>query len=127
MVEEFDDHPHLEHRALQIWQILISCAHNRQTINYEELADVMGFGGPRPLYRMLGHVAAYCALNGLPLLSTLTVNKESGAPTEGTFGRDPNKERERVFRHPWFQTYPPAPEEFAEVFAEANKRDWDLL
>jgi len=44
VAETFNDYPHLEHRALQIWQILITKAHARQTINYEELADVMGFG-----------------------------------------------------------------------------------
>ncbi len=124
MTEKFDDYPHLEHRALQIWQILISKASGRQTVTYGMLADALGFGGAGTMLHMLGHVGAYCALNGLPLLNTLVVNKDTGLPTGGTFGRDPNIERERVFGHPWFGVYPPTAEVLAEAFAEAKRRDW---
>ena len=88
MAETFDDYPHNRHRALQIWQILIANAHNRQTITYGILSDMLGYGGAGTMDRMLGHIAAYCAIQKLPLLNTLVVGKVSGVPTEGTFGRD---------------------------------------
>ena len=126
MAETFDDYPHNRHRALQIWQILVGKAHDRQTLTYELLSVMLGYGGAGTMDKMLGHVAAYCALHGLPLLNTLVVGKYSGVPTEGTFGRDPNEEREQVFNHPWFVVYPPSAEDFAEAFAEAEERGWDF-
>ncbi len=127
VAETFDKYPHNRYRALQIWQILISNAHNRQTVTYGILSDMLGYGGAGTMDKMLGHIAAYCALHNLPLLNTLVVGKDSGVPTEGTFGRDPNQERERVFRYPWFGVYPPAPKGFAEAFTEAEERGWDIL
>ncbi len=76
--------------------------------------------------KMLGHIAAYCALHDLPLLNTLVVGTESGVPTDGTLGRDPNEERERVFKFSWFGVYPPKPDALAESYAEANRRNWDF-
>lgn len=124
MAEKFDDYPHVDHRALQIWQILICKSHGRQTVTYGILADMLGFKGAGTMLHMLGHVGAYCAMHNLPLLNTLAVNKETGLPTRGTFGRDPNEERERVFRFSWFGVYPPTAETLAEAFAEANRRGW---
>lgn len=126
MAEKFDDYPHLELRALQIWQILIGKAHARQTITYGMLADILGFGGAGTMGDMLGHIAAYCAFHDLPLLNTLVVGQDSGVPTDGTLGRDVNEERERVFNCLWFRIYPPAAEALAEAFDEANDREWDI-
>ncbi len=124
MAEKFDDYPHLEHRALQIWQILIGKADMRQTVTYGMLSDMLGYGGAGTMHHMLGHIGAYCALNGLPLLNTLAVNKDTGLPTRGTFDRDANKERERVFGYPWFGVYPPTAGALEEAFAEANRQNW---
>lgn len=126
VAEKFDDYPHLEHRALQIWQILICKAYGRQTVTYGILADMLGFGGAGTMLHMLGHVGAFCALNDLALLNTLVVNKDTGLPTGGTFGRDPNVERERVFRHEWFRVYPPTADALAEAFAKMKERGWDI-
>ncbi len=111
---------------MQIWQILIGKAHGRQTVTYEILATLLGFKGAGTMNDMLGHVGAYCALHDLPLLNTLVVNKDSGVPSGGTFGRDPNVERERVFRSEWFRVYPPTTDVLAEAFAEMNERGWDV-
>lgn len=126
MAEQFDDYPHLDHRALQIWQILIGKAHERQTVTYKMLADTLGFKRAGTMQDMLGYVGAYCVLHELPLLNTIVVNKDTGVPTDGTFGRDPNKERESVFRYSWFRVYPPTADMLAEAFAEANERGWDF-
>lgn len=126
MAETFNDYPHNRHRALQIWQILIANADNRQTITYGMLSNMLGFGGAGVMDKMLGHIAAYCALHDLPLLNTLVVGRDSGVPTDGTLGRDPNEERERVFGFSWFRVYPPTPDALAEAFEEANSRNWEF-
>jgi hypothetical protein len=33
-------------RALQCWQVLIGCAHRRETITYKMLAEILGFNRP---------------------------------------------------------------------------------
>ena len=45
MVRKFSDEPILPLRALQIWQILISAAHNRQILTYGMLARMLGYEG----------------------------------------------------------------------------------
>jgi hypothetical protein len=43
MVRRFSDEPILPMRALQIWQILISAARNRQILTYGILASMLGY------------------------------------------------------------------------------------
>ena len=45
MTRYFKDNPTLYTRALQIWQILIAKAENRQTMTYGALAHALGFRG----------------------------------------------------------------------------------
>lgn len=45
MVRRFVDNPTISTRAVQIWQILVGRAHNRQTITYLELARLMHYRG----------------------------------------------------------------------------------
>jgi hypothetical protein len=45
MVRRFDEAPSRPSRAVQVWQILIGAAHNRQTITYTMLSEIVGFGG----------------------------------------------------------------------------------
>ena len=67
MVNRFDEHPTLYTRTLQIWQILISKASNRQTLTYGDLAEALQFGGANVLGRFLDPVMRYCRSNDLPL------------------------------------------------------------
>lgn len=98
-------------RALQIWQVLISAAHNRQTITYEDLAKLIGMGekglfvtggstGP------LGRVSWYCERKDYPPLTCLVVGKNTGRP--GTEFPDLDVQRENVFKKHWF-SLPPVP------------------
>ena len=50
MVDRFDDGgtpPYA--RSLQVWQLLIGAAANRQTVTYGKLAELMGYGYQFPL------------------------------------------------------------------------------
>jgi len=117
MVKHFDDDPTWASRAVQIWQILVCRASNRQTLTYGMLAATLGFGGAGTLAHFLGHIMHYCRLNGLPPLTVLVVNQETGLPGEGLVGADLNADRERVFRYDWFGVVPPTPEELAAAYA----------
>ena len=45
MVRRFEEESTQPNRALQIWQILIAMAANRQTTTYNALAQILGYQG----------------------------------------------------------------------------------
>ncbi len=114
MVRIFSDNPSLEGRALQIYQILICKAHNRQLTTYGEIAHLIGYGGSGVLDRQLGIIMTYCDRNGLPPLTILVVNDETGSPGTGlTTFEDENADRRKVFKFSWYDLIPPTIEELA--------------
>ena len=87
-------------RAHQVWQVLICAAHQRQTLTYGQLADRIGLTG-------FGIVMKYCDANGLPPLTCLVVNQETGLPGSGlTTLADLPRDREAVYQHAWFAMSP---------------------
>src|SRR5690349_5032054 len=99
----FSDKSNTPERALQVWQILIAKAHNRQSITFSELAEMLGYKGARVIRPFLGAVMKYCDKNGLPPLTTLVVYKQQGTPGKGlTTIKDLNTDRERVFKYNWY-------------------------
>ncbi len=93
-------------RAIQIYQVLISAAHNRQVLTYEILGKMIGVPA-RGLARHLGHIMRYCERTGLPPLTVLAVKKDWGKPGEGfTTFEDLHRDRERVFAHDWYRMKP---------------------
>lgn len=95
-------------RAIQIWQVLISLAHNRQTITYEKLSELIGMGNVAvALTQPLELLMHYCTNNGLPPLTILVVQKHSGIPGQGlTTIEELNADREEVFNFEWLQLPP---------------------
>jgi alkylated DNA nucleotide flippase Atl1 len=92
-------------RALQVWQVLICAARNRQTITYGQLAQLIGMGeNPVVVTPFLPRVLEYCERNNLPPLTYLVVGKWTGKP--GTEFPDLDSERERAFNYPWFSLRP---------------------
>ena len=69
-------------RALQIWQILISAAHNRQILTYQIVGEITGMGSGTQS-QTLDMIMRYCKRNNLPPLTSLVVQKSSGRPGEG--------------------------------------------
>jgi hypothetical protein len=93
-------------RALQIWQVLIGAAHNRQTLTYTMLADLIGLP-ERAQGPSLTLIMNYCKQNELPPLTVLVVHKHTGQPGIGLITlEDLNLDREHVFNYPWFGLRP---------------------
>ena len=113
MTRFFDDQATSATRASQIWQILVCKAHNRQTLTYGQLADLLGFGGALSPANILGRITYYCIQNSLPQLTVLVVNQDTGLPGKGLIKTDFNADREKVFRFNWFGVVPPTPDELA--------------
>jgi hypothetical protein len=116
MAQKFSDNSTNPTRALQIWQILIGKAHNRQTINYIDLAKMLGYADARPVANMLSLIMRYCDQNHLPPLTALVVNKGTGAPGDGLITlTDPDSQREEVFKYDWYGLVPPTPQELQQA------------
>ena len=119
MTRTFAEDSHFHTRALQIWQILIGRAENRQEITYSNLLSLVGY--PEGSYNVLGQclnpIMRYCQQNGLPPLTVLVVGQNTGKPGEGfTAGSgDWNADRARVFAFDWYSLFPPTPDEFQQV------------
>jgi hypothetical protein len=95
-------------RAIQIYQILISAAHNRQILTYEILGKMIGVPA-RGLANHLGHLMYYCEHKDLPPLTILVVQKQSGEPGAGLTTvsiQQLHTDRERVFAHDWYRMKP---------------------
>jgi alkylated DNA nucleotide flippase Atl1 len=93
-------------RALQIYQVLVSAAHNRQTLTYGLLGKAVGLPA-RSLGHHLLHIANYCQQNGLPPLTVIVVQTGGGHPGSGLAQlQGADRERESVYRHDWFKMRP---------------------
>ena len=110
-------------RAMQIWQILLGAAHNRQTVTYGQIADHLGLGGAGVLSQTLDLIHHYCVAKELPSITCLVVNQESGIPGSGY---DPavgegslHAIREEVYRKNWYALFPAQIADF-EAIAVAN-------
>lgn len=94
-------------RAMQVWQILVAAAHERRTLTYGEVARHLGFDGAGVLAQILGLIMTYCQQNGLPPLTVLIVNTDTGLPGSGlTTVADLPKDREAVYRQNWYSRHP---------------------
>lgn len=107
----YSDNPKRPKRAQQLWIILVGKAANRQLVTYNELKEMLGYGGSGVFSQTLGHIACYCIQNELPGLTSLVVSEEKGVPGEGIPVDDAEAERIDVFKFDWYNLVPPSPEE----------------
>ena len=119
MSKYFSDNSTEYSRAVQIWQILISKAHNHQILSYNELGKLIGYSLDRvgELYHILNIIDIFCKQNRLPHLTCLVLTKDTGLPSRDSNWRTAklNNERAKVFKHNWFDIYPPSKEELKEI------------
>ena len=102
-------------RALQVWQILIPAANNRQTLTYKMVANYLEFRGAGILSQILGRIMHYCERENLPPLTCIVVNQETGEPGNGLTTIDNlMKDRENVYNLNWFALMPPTLEELSQ-------------
>ncbi|KAA1160655.1 hypothetical protein EU508_09385 [Pseudoalteromonas fuliginea] len=117
MAHKFDEEPTLESRALQIWQILIGAAHNRQIYTYKIVSELLGYDGSGVLNRQLGHIMYWCQQNKVPPLTILVVNEAKGIPGEGLILEGNESQlREKVYKYDWYNLIPPSLEELSEAY-----------
>lgn len=123
MLEKIDENPTIPARAVQIWQILISKAHNRQIITYGILADLLGLGGAIILAQPLSIIMYFCSQNDLPPLTVLVVNAKTGLPGEGLkIDGDLSAVREDVFNYNWYGLLSPSEKQFSEARQKAKEK-----
>jgi hypothetical protein len=92
---------------MQVWQILVSAAHNRQTLTYKHVADHLEFEGAGVLAQILDRIMRLCKAQDLPPLTCLVVNQETGLPGAGlTTVENLPKEREAVYQKNWYALAP---------------------
>jgi putative restriction endonuclease len=127
-IEFFSNAPRLPVRAMQIWQILVSKSHNRQTMTYSNLAELLGYNGSGTLGRQLGHIMFFCEQNSLPPLTVLVVNSESGLPGSG-FQHESEIPalRECVYNYNWFNLIPPSEADYTKAWNDAPNNTWRNL
>lgn len=111
----FSENPSRPLRAVQIWQILIGKAHNRQTMTYGDLAAMLGFDKAGTLGKNLEYILDYCSINQLPPLTALVYNQVTGKPGDGIKLGDMAAELERVYQYAWYSLIPPTAQEFDEA------------
>lgn len=94
-------------RAMQVWQILVGAAHNRQTLTYGQVAAYLEFEGAGVLAQILGYIMRHCEAKGLPPLTCLVVNQTTGLPGAGlTTVENLPADREAVYNKNWFALRP---------------------
>jgi hypothetical protein len=120
MVRRFDDNSHIATRALQIYQVLVGLAWNRQTITYGDLSkeQMGGYGTGGILAGPLNCIMAWCQENGLEPLTVLVVTDATGVPGDGLTTvplRDWPAAQQRVFNFNWFSLMPPSISELEDA------------
>jgi|SRR5580658_10198583 hypothetical protein len=96
--------------ALRLYLILICCSARRETVTYEELAQRAHQQDKGLLTPPLDLVAGWCQANGLPALTLLVVETETGEPALGVdAARKGNvaADQDKVREYDWFAIFPP--------------------
>src|SRR5687767_10772169 len=92
MVKEFADDATNASRSLQCYLVLIGCAHRRETITYRGLAKLLGYEKPEGgrgstgagvVGHRLDDLMRWCRQEGVPPLTSIVVNEETGLPGSG--------------------------------------------
>lgn len=126
MIKLFSEDRTIYSRAQQVWQILVSAAHNRRTLTYSMVGDLLGYDGALgpALMSPLSLIALYCKDNRLAPLTVLAVGVTDGLPGN-VYPEDRSRidaDRERVFAYNWFDVIPPVTHDF-EAFTQNGMFD----
>jgi hypothetical protein len=107
---------------LRRYLVLVSLAWNNQLITYGALSQrQMKYGDGGILAPVLGCIMGWCHELGLPPLTTLVVNGDTGVPGGGLItvaDADFPAAMQRVFKFNWFDLVPPT---VAELEACGNR------
>ena len=101
-------------RASQIWAVLAWAAKHRQTVTYPQLGKLIGVP-QMGLGQLLEPIQSHCMAKGLPPLTALVVQQDSGLPGTGFIGEraeDLGRAQAAVFKEDWLKVGNPGPEGF---------------
>lgn len=105
-------------RALQCYIILIGYAQRRQVLTYGELGRLIGYDKHVSVIgcNALGPIMSYCEREGLPALTSIVVNEQTGKPGLGfnTRNKETAELQNETFNFDWFAYRPPAEAELQE-------------
>jgi len=98
-------------RATQVWFALSVAATKGQPLTYKEVAMMTG-ASAQGMGMLLRPIQKYCDSAGLPDLSAIVVNTNSGVPSpeHGNADAVPAEQRQ-VFDKDWLRTPVPVPED----------------
>jgi hypothetical protein len=115
-MKRFNENPTRAGRALQIYLILTGYARRRQVLTYGELGRLIGYTHVGVIGRFLGPIMAYCEREGIPALTAIVVNEQTGKPGLGfnTRNKETAELQNETFNFDWFAFYPPAEAELQE-------------
>jgi hypothetical protein len=97
-------------RAAQIWAVLAWAATNRQVLTYSILSKLIGMPMPA-IGGMLEPIQTYCQERGLPPLTVLVVQQDTGIPGAGFIAaQDIPAALMSVFKQDWLGYGAPSPD-----------------
>lgn len=109
------------HRAAQIWSVLVFAARHQEIITYATIEKLTGLR-KFALSQALDRIADYCAANKFPELWSIVVNEETGFPAAKGMGKAKELEilykQHRVFAFNWFSHGCPKLEDFQKMSAK---------
>jgi putative restriction endonuclease len=111
-----------EERAQQLWSVLVLAAHNRQVFTYEIVGQSCGLPAPS-IGDFLRPIQQYCTENGLPPLTSIIVNKNTGLPGGGFIAAEnvPLAQMQTFSRN-WLEEQAPSAEQLADAYTRAPER-----
>ena len=104
-------------RASQIWAVLAWAARARQSLTYGQLGKLIGVP-TAGLGQLLEPIQSYCISQGLPPLTALVVQQESGLPGSGFTGASASqfaRAQAEVFAKDWLEHGNPQPEKLEDA------------
>jgi hypothetical protein len=109
------------HRAAQIWSVLVFAARHQEIITYATIEKLTGL--PKfALSQALDRIADYCKRNKMPELWSLVVNEETGFPAAKGMGGakelDILCKQHRAFAFNWFSHDCPKVQNFQRIAAK---------
>ena len=99
-------------RASQIWSLLAWAAKNRQSLTYGQVGKLIGVPAAG-LGQLLEPIQSFCLINGLPPLTVLVVQQDTGLPGPGFTGATASafaRAQAEVFAKDWLDHGNPQPE-----------------
>lgn len=111
-----------EERAQQLWSILVLAATNRQVLTYEIVAHACGVPPPS-IGDFLRPIQQYCSEKGLPPLTCIVVNKNTGLPGEGFIAAENVPLAQiQTFSVDWLSLTAPSADHLADAYSRAPDR-----